>query len=294
MRVLLTGSTGRLGGAFFSLWGAADSPYDVINLTRADADLADAAALRAVLEQIWNRSPFDAIVNPAALSGLEQCLDFPEQAQQVNVDSPKVMAEFCQEKGIRMVHFSTDYVFGGQQEGRLCEGDVTDPVNVYGKSKRAGELAVLAASPDSLVCRVSWLFGPATAKSHFDHVLDRALSGDEQNLISDKFSIPTFTHDIVEWVELLLGNKKSGIYHLCNSGDPESWYSYAETVCRLAREQGHPLPEVRLIPSLIKDADFFREPRPVHTAMLPQRLHDEGLVTPRHWMEAAHVYLKIR
>jgi len=294
MRILLTGSTGRLGGAFLSLWGGNNSPYEVETLTRADVDLANPTELRAALEQAWNRQPFEALINPAAISGLEQCLDFPDQAQQVNVESPRVMAEFCQEKGARLVHFSTDYVFGGEDQKRLCENDTTAPVNVYGKSKRAGEVAVLSASENALVCRVSWLFGPAMAKSHFDHVLDRAISGEAQSLIADKFSIPTFTHDVVEWTGTLLGHKTSGIYHLCNSGDPESWHSYAEHVCRLAQQCGISIGGVRLNANSIKDADFFREPRPVHTAMLPQRLENEGLASPRHWLKAAEVYLKIR
>lgn len=294
MRVLLTGSTGRLGGAFLSLWGRDDPAHEIETLTRADADLANPAELRSALVQTWNRQPFDTLINPAAMSGLEQCCDSPDLAQQVNVESPRVMAEFCQETGVRLVHFSTDYVFGGDQPQRRCETDATGPVNVYGKTKRAGELAVLSACKNALVCRVSWLFGPATAKSHFDHVLDRAQSSDTQNLIADKFSIPTFTHDVVEWTQILLDHKASGIYHLCNSGEPESWHSYAEHVCRLAKEHAILTKPPILNASSIVDADFFREPRPVHTAMLPQRLETEGLARPRHWLEAAEVYLKIR
>lgn len=294
MRILLTGSTGRLGGAFLSLWGEGNSRFEVETLTRADADLAKPDELRAVLTSIWQRQPFDALVNPAAMSGLEQCLDFPDTAQKVNVESPRVMAEFCQEMGARMVHFSTDYVFGGEVPARLCEEDPTGAVNEYGRTKRAGELAVMAASAKALVCRVSWLFGPATAKSHFDHVLERALAGESQNLINDKFSMPTFTHDVVEWTEALLKNDTSGIYHLCNSGEPESWHSYAEKVLRLARQHGYPLGEVNLVGSSLKDAGFFREKRPAYTSMLPQRLHSDGLAAPRNWLEAAEVYLKIR
>lgn len=295
MRVLLTGSTGRLGGAFLSLWGnSTDCPYEVVALTRDDVDLSKPDDLRRALERL---SPeVDVIVNPAAVSGLEECLDHPELAQAVNVEAPRVMAEFCAEKGIRFVHFSTDYVFGGEKEGRKSEDDETGAVNVYGMSKREGELAVLESCPDALICRVSWLFGPASPSrlSHFDHVLNRALTGESQRLIGDKFSMPTFTYDIVRWVEVLLKNQRSGVYHLCNSGEPESWMSYAKKVCLLAQDYGYDTANAELIHTLIAEATFFREKRPQYTAMLPARISEEGLVWPRHWMEAAKEYLEIR
>ncbi len=291
MRVLLTGSTGRLGGAFLTLWGN-DPDIDLQLMTRQDADLSEPDAVSRFLRE----QEFDVLVNPAAMSGLEECLDFSDQAQAINVQTPHVMAQICQERGARFVHFSTDYVFGGKVVGRKVEDDPTGAVNAYGVTKQAGERAVLDASPDSLVCRVSWLFGPTTLErpSHFDNVLQRALAGGEQRLIGDKYSMPTYTYDIVEWVGVLLSKKTSGIYHLCNTGEPESWLSYAEKVCQLAIKHGYDLGDYQLVGMALEEAHFFREKRPQHTAMLPSRLVDEGLATPRHWLEAAEVYLKIR
>ncbi len=291
MRVLLTGSTGRLGGAFFSLWKSRPG-LEMLTPTRADADLAKPEELARVLARL----PFDVLVNAAAVSGLEECAEDPGLAQRVNVLAPKVMAEACREAGARMVHFSTDYVFGGETPGRKRETDPTGPVNVYGTTKRSGELEVMAACPTALVCRVSWLFGPAPPgrPSHFDNVLNRASSGEPQRLIADKFSVPTYTHDIVGWVESLLEREKSGIYHLCNAGDPESWHSYAEKICQLARQRGKLRGGGELVASSMRDATFFREKRPQHTAMLPARLISEGVATPRHWLRAAEEYLEIR
>ncbi len=286
MRVLLTGSTGRLGGAFLSLWGD-DPKYDLSVLTRADADLAQPDILRRVLGEI----EFDVLVNPAAMSGLEECLDAAELARKVNTVSPQVMAEVCHEKGAKLVHFSTDYVFAGDVEERKRECDPAQAVNIYGATKLAGEVAVMKASDQALVCRVSWLFGPTSAQrpSHFDHVIERALRGESQYLIGDKYSVPTFTHDIVEWVSKLIDHEASGLYHLCNAGEPESWLSYGKKVCDLAGISTSKIQEATL-----EEADFFREKRPVFTAMLPERLVDEGVATPRHWTEAAQVYLEIR
>ncbi len=301
MRVLLTGSTGRLGGAFLSLWGKVNSDGDgerkveLRPLTRNDLNLANPDGVRIGLDQLWKEGEFDVIVNPAAVSGLEECLDHPDLAQAVNVDSPRVMAEFCAEKKIQMVHFSTDYVFAGEESGRKSEADEVGPVNAYGRSKLAGELAVMQAFPEALVCRVSWLFGPSSPDrpSHFDHVLRRAMLGEHQRLIADKFSVPTFTYDIVAWVEALLKNCHSGIYHLCNAGEPESWLSYAETVCDLATRHGFEIKSKNLEGISLADATFFRERRPQYTAMLPERLIRDGVVVPRDWRDAAEEYLKI-
>jgi len=300
MRVLLTGSTGRLGGAFLSLWGAEgseggeNSEVELRALTRDDLDLACPDGVCGSLENLWSEGEFDVIVNPAAVSGLEECLDQPELAWAVNVKSPRVMAEFCAQKGIPLVHFSTDYVFDGLRPGRKSEADPVGPMNEYGRSKRAGELAVIAACPEALVCRVSWLFGPSTPDkpSHFDHVLRRAMSGETQRLIADKYSVPTFTYDIVSWVQALLDRSCAGIYHLCNSGEPESWMSYAAVVCELADELGFDVNSQSLEGMPLADASFFRELRPQHTAMVPRRLIDERVAFPRHWQIAAEEYLK--
>lgn len=291
MRVLLTGSTGRLGGAFLSLWGR-DPDYELITPARQELDLSEPKQVRAFLR----RTDFDVLINPAAITNLEVCPDHPELTTRVNTDSPRVMAEVCREKGARLIHFSTDYVFSGEDPGMKTEQDATGPVNMYGESKEAGERAVMAADESALVCRVSWLFGPTPVGRpyHLDNVLKRAEAREQQDLIADKFAMPTYTHDIVDWVELLLQAQTSGIYHLCNSGEPESWYSSAKKVCELAMEAGYELDASRLVPTSIHDAVFFSEKRPVHTAMSPARLVDEGIAQPRHWLEAAALYLKMR
>lgn len=291
MRVLLTGSTGRLGGAFLSLWGR-NSTIELISPSRHELDLSEPEKVRSFL----SHADFDCLINAAAVTGLEECLDNPELAQRVNVAAPKIMAEVCAKKLAKLVHFSTDYVFSGDQPGMKTEADVTGAVNVYGVSKCAGELAVLDANADALVARVSWLFGPSSEqrRSHFDHVLNRALAGEKQYLIEDKFSMPTFTHDIVHWIGRLLKAGSCGVYHLCNCGEPESWFSYGQEVCRLAASMGYELDEGDLLPVDLVDIDFFRERRPIHTAMMPTRMIEEGIATPRHWRDAAVEYLKMR
>ncbi len=291
-RALITGSTGRLGGVFLSQWEN-DARFAVDTLTRADADFRDPDQLEKALK----KRDYDVLINPAAMSGLEECLDHPDEAQAINVLAPQVMAEVCREKGARFVHFSTDYVFAGHTPGKKSETNTPAPVNIYGKTKLAGEQAVMTANADAIIARVSWLFGPCPPgrSCHFDQVLTRAMSGEPQEYIHDKFSMPSFTPDVVQWTTGLLENESaSGIYHLCNSGDPESWHSSAEKVCEIALELGiiDTLTSLAALP--ISDAHFFREPRPIHTAMQTNRLENEGIAQPRHWLETVAEYVKIR
>jgi len=289
MRVIITGSTGRLGGAFLSLWGQ-DHHIEVIAPGRGQLDLAQPASLCSALQAMQ----FDVLVNAAAITGLEQCLDEPKTATAVNTTSPRVMAEVCRKKGARLVHFSTDYVLSGEQPGLKAETDATGAVNVYGASKEAAEDAVMEADPTALVGRVSWLFGPDGRPSHFDQVLDRSRAGECQELIDDKFSMPTFTHDVVGWVGQLLKTPAAGVYHLCNSGEPESWYSYAQKVIRLASCLGDTVKEENLLAKPIAEAVFFRDQRPIHTAMCPARIMAEEIARPRHWLDAAKDYMEMR
>jgi dTDP-4-dehydrorhamnose reductase len=291
MRILLTGSSGRLGGAFLSLWGKRGD-VRVIAPGRGELDLAAPERLRSYLQA----AEFDVLVNPAAITNLEECPHHPELARLVNSVSPQVMAGVCREKGARLVHFSTDYVFSGEQPGLKTEQNPTGPVNIYGKTKEESERAVLETDETALVCRVSWLFGPTPAGRpyHLDNVLSRAKAGEVQHLIADKFAMPTFTGDVVHWVELLLRAQARGIYHLCNSGEPESWYSSARKVCELAGYTDYAADAQKLVATSIDDAHFFSEKRPVHTAMSPARFVSEGIARPRHWLEAAADYLKSR
>ena len=291
-RVLITGPTGRLGGVFVSMWKNKPG-YTLGTLSRGDVDLTHPRQLGETLAQL----DFDLLINPAAMSGLEECMDNPQAAAAINTETPRVMAAVCREKGARFVHFSTDYVFGGDTPGKKNEDHGPSPVNTYGRTKLAGEQAVLEACPDAIIARVSWLFGPAPAHrpTHFDQAIARARSGETAQFIDDKFSMPTYMPDVVQWTGFLLGNNStSGVYHLCNTGEPESWHSYAEKACHTAHKQGLDVQPVEFGRLPLGDATFFRETRPTHTAMEPNRIQKECGIRPRHWLEAAAEYVKIR
>jgi dTDP-4-dehydrorhamnose reductase len=191
-----------------------------------------------------------------------------------------------------VVHFSTDYVFGGENNGLRREDDAAVPVSVYGRSKLAGERAVLA-HPGNCVLRVSWVSGPDKA-SFIDSIFDAALAGRPLAAVADKFSLPTFTGDLAEWLDALVERQASGIFHACNSGEPITWHDLATAACEEMAGGGliSEVPEIRK--QTLAECTFFRAERPRFTAMDTRRLADVLGRTPRHWREALAEHIRFR
>lgn len=282
---IVFGSTGLLGEAFCRLLPTAG--YSPEPVTRSDVDLSDLNALSRFLEG----ESYDLILNCAGMTGLEQCMDNPEDAKTLNVEAPRVMAHHCAASGAKMVHFSTDYVFGGNEEKWLTEGDETQPVNLYGETKLNGEMAVLAAADSALIARVSWLFGRGRS-SMVDQVLAAARSEEwPRSYIVDKYSVPNFTDDLVMMCIDLLNRNAKGLVHLSSKGPMASWHGYALEVLSCAKNLG-------LVPadcpppgeSLLGDATFFRAARPKWTAMESSNLERWGVTRP-DWRDGLRRYL---
>jgi dTDP-4-dehydrorhamnose reductase len=234
----------------------------------------------------------DVFLNPAGLTSLEACEDNPALARRINAEAPAEIAKWATTRGIPVFHFSTDYVFGGESDGLRGEADPAFPVNVYGRSKRAGELAILA-NPCNTVIRVSWVFGPEKP-SFIDQVFDHALAGQPLAAVADKFSLPVFTQDLSRWVECLIEQKSIGIFHACNSGDPVSWHDLATAVIEemVARGVISSLPDIRK--QTLHEMTSFRAKRPRFTAMSTQRLTKILGHAPRPWREALAEYVACR
>jgi dTDP-4-dehydrorhamnose reductase len=153
MRIAIIGAGGRLGAA---LLRAYRNKFDVNGFDRAQLDITNFDEVRAKL----GARDFDLLINAAAFTRVDLCETQPEEAFRVNAEAPGVLAEICSEKGARLIHFSTDYVFDGEKRQPYTEEDEARPISVYGASKLAGERNVLKGDSCHLVVRVSWVFGP--------------------------------------------------------------------------------------------------------------------------------------
>ncbi len=282
MRIAVTGTTGRVGRALAcSLAGR----HEVIELPRGCFDLAS-ADIREALGEL----DFDILLNPAGLTGLEQCEDDPWLARQVNAGAPAEMARFCRDRGRKLLHFSTDYVFDGIRPGLRTEDEEAAPLSVYGRTKLEGEQAVMAAG--GTVMRVSWVFGPEKA-AFPDQMLDRALAGQELSAVADKYSRPTFTADLSRWVAgWLEAGAPAGCFHACNGGPLTSWHGMAVEVLGFLGDKGIATPPLKAL--RLDEMTAFRAPRPRHTGMDTRRLARLLGEEPRDWREALREHLESR
>lgn len=221
-----------------------------------------------------------AVINCAAVSSLEACLDNPLQAHLTNAVAPAAMALACRHTGTRFVHLSTDYVLDGRRAGKKGEQAKCRPLGIYGESKREGELQIREAYPDSVILRVSWITGNPLRPSFVEQILQKALQKLPLAAIADKYSMPTDAEDIARVALELIPAPFSGILHACSSGGEESWHSCAEYALQVAYGHGilPDLPEVK--PQKLGEATFFREPRPRHTAMENSLLRSLGISMP--------------
>jgi dTDP-4-dehydrorhamnose reductase len=285
MRVAITGTTGRVGAALVERLG---SCHEVIPLPRAVCDLADSESLKDALENL----DCDVFINPAAITSLEACEDDPRLAMRVNSAAPGKIALWAAERGVRVIHFSTDYVFGGECTIPLTEDMAARPVNAYGRSKLAGEQAVLT-HPGNLVIRVSWIFGPEKP-SFVDQVFDKALANQPLAAIADKLSLPVLTTDLARWTEKLLDSDVCGILHACNPGEAVSWHGMAMRVVREMTDYGmlRSCPEIAEL--TLAEMTTFRARRPRFTAMNTSRLSRLIGEPLRTWPEALADHVRTR
>lgn len=281
--MLLFGGSGRTGQIMQQ--AAQSQGWEVLAPTHAACDLAKP---EQVSDMVLS-SGAAAVVNCAAISGLEACMDDPLQAHCVNAMSPAAMALACRHTGARMVHLSTDYVLEGGRPGLKDESTRCKPANTYGESKREGELQVLESLPQALVLRVSWVCGNPAKPAFAEQILAKALNGNPLAAIADKYSLPTDAADIARVVLELLARPVSGILHVCSGGEPLSWHDCAHLVLQAAVEYGAlpTLPQVER--QLLANATFFRAVRPRHTAMSNAKLLSLGIHMPTAAETMRHV-----
>ena len=259
---LIFGASGKVGSQLAAK--LAQSANRVDTPSRQVCDLSSPAQIDSFIEQ----SPAGYIINCAAISGIESCLDDPVTAHYVNAMAPDAMAQACHREGKRFIHLSTDYVLDGRREGLKNESTKCKPVNTYGESKWEAEMRILETMPEALITRVSWVFGHPDKPSFPESVLARALRGETIAAVEDKYSMPTWLGDLCPWLERLsLMPEVKGVLHLCQSGDPMSWHRYAEITLQAAFDCGL-LSEIPPVAKQRLDEEAgFRDARPRHTAM---------------------------
>lgn len=283
MRIIITGTGGRLGAATARFLR---DRHRVVAWDRKALDLSQPEHIR----DHFGAVQFDVVIHCAALTIVDYCEQHPEEARAVNTEAPALIAELCRERGARMIHVSTDYVYDGREPGLRVESDPVGPLGVYARTKAEAEEAVLAVSPDFVVARTSWVFGP-DRPSFVDQVIDRARRDENGAAIADKWSNPSYAMDLAAWLEALAVNPESGgPVNLCNSGGC-TWLEYGQTALDLAAEAGVKLKCGTLKPLKLAEMSGFLAPRPIHTASDTTRLAALTGLRIRPWREALAEYI---
>jgi dTDP-4-dehydrorhamnose reductase len=286
MRILLTGTGGQIGGALKPLLAVG---HELITPDRVEFDLSRPEMVGQVLDRL---SP-ELIVNPAAYTAVDRAEDEIELATAVNGIAPGEMARWAASRGVPMVHFSTDYVFDGSGERPWRETDRCGPLNVYGRSKLAGEEAIRAAGGSHLILRTAWVF--ASRGTNFMRTMIRlARERDELRVVMDQFGTPTSARCIAAAVHQLLlqGSddlpacfaRSEGLLHVVNSG-ATNWHGFACAIVSELRARGVPLKADRVVPIATMEYPT-KAKRPANSRLATARLEQAyGIVLPT-WEQA--------
>lgn len=277
MRILVTGASGQLG-------------YDVerelerrgiehLGTSSRELDITD----RAAVEHLMQSYRPDAVVHCAAYTKVDLAEDEPERCWAVNADGTRNMAAACRKTGAKLLYISTDYVFPGTGERSYETGDPTGPVNTYGRSKLAGELAVQSLLETYFIVRISWVFGK-NGNNFVKTMLRLAETKAELSVVCDQIGSPTYTADLAPLLCDMVQTERYGVYHATNEGTC-AWSEFAEAIFELAGRQVvvHPIPT---------SAYPTRAARPLNSRMSKECLHSNGFQELPEWKNALARYLK--
>ncbi len=254
---------------------------ELVRLTHEDLDICNHESVAETLASIRP----DSVINLAVFPKLEACEEDLDTAFAVNSHAVRNLALICDKMQARLVHLSTDYVFGGDQQTPYREDSPLNPLNVYGVSKASGEYFARNLCRDHLVIRTSGVFG--TKGTNFIELMLR-LGKDRGwvSVVTDQVLSPTSTQDLIPAIRELLDRQAQGVYHITNSGSC-SWYEFAKAIFELAD-----LPvEVR---PTTTEAFGAGVPRPCYSVLENHRLKEIGIPPLRPWKEALQAYLEAK
>ncbi|MCM1005860.1 MAG: dTDP-4-dehydrorhamnose reductase [Prevotella sp.] len=229
-RIIVTGAKGQLGDALQLLLSEM-LDYEVLYTDADTLDITDAAAVRAC----FNSFKPDFVINAAAYTAVDKAESEPDICRLINTDAPGILAEACAETGAKLVHVSTDYVFGGNASRPYKETDTPKPGSVYGRTKLAGEEIIRHILPNEhIILRTAWLYSH-TGKNFVKTMLTFAANRDEINVVADQWGCPTYAPDLARGIIAAISAKQwqPGTYHFTGTGRT-TWYDFAREIFRQA------------------------------------------------------------
>ncbi len=290
-KVLVTGANGQVGKAMLS-YLAETNCSGVFAATRADLDLSFPDQVRKQLETLWHKlGGFELLVNAAAYTQVDRAESEVEIVRAVNALSVGVMAEFCKDHAVTLLHYSTDYVYSGQGVLPYDEETQLSPVNVYGHSKREGEDLIRASGTRYLIFRTSWVFD-SDGSNFLNTMIKLAGDRDELRIVNDQVGAPTYAEDLVRYSLYVychmrqLAHFESEVFHLCSQGEV-SWYGFASEIFSELRKRHVSLKVSSVLP--IASSDYMTKAmRPKNSRMSLAKVTQFLGYAPPDWRDALH------
>ena len=306
MKVFVTGVAGQLGHDVMNelakrgyegigsdvkevYSGVADGT-PVTTMPYVPMDITD----RVSVEKVLKEAAPDAVVHCAAWTAVDlaEDEDKKETVRKVNADGTRNIALVCKDLGCKMVYISTDYVFDGQGT-QPWEPDCKDykPLNVYGETKLAGELAVSENLEKYFIVRIAWVFGK-NGKNFIKTMLNLGKTHDQLRVVSDQIGTPTYTLDLAVLLADMIETEKYGYYHATNEGGYISWYDFTKEIFRQAIEAGHKEYEkVTVTPVTTEEYGVSKAKRPFNSRLDKSKLTANGFRLLPTWQDAVKRYL---
>ena len=300
MKILVTGVNGQLGHDVLNEVirrghtgiGSGSAPEyrgvpDGSAACSADYVGMDITKDEQVLEKLRILRP-EAVIHCAAwtdVDGAEEEANI-SRVFAVNEGGTRNLARACADVGCRMMYISTDYVFDGQGS-EAWKPDCRDfhPLNVYGRSKLAGELALAEMLEQYFIVRIAWVFG-LNGKNFVKTMLQLGKSHDSLRVVNDQIGTPTYTRDLARLLADLIESEKYGIYHATNEGGYISWYDFA---CEIFRQAGM---DMTVLPVTTAEYGLSRARRPFNSRLDKSKLAENGFPLLPDWQDALARYLK--
>ena len=300
MKVLVTGAAGQLGhdvmnelykrgyeGIGSDLkpeYSGVQDGSPVTTMAYVPLDITDEEAVNRVIGEV---AP-DAVVHCAAWTAVdaaEDPLNAPK-VRRINATAPSFIAEAVKKADAKMISLSTDYVFNGLGT-KPWDPDCKDyaPLNVYGRSKLAGEIAVSSTLEKYFIVRIAWVFGKS-GQNFIKTMLKLAETHDTLRVVKDQVGTPTYTYDLARLLVDMLETEKYGYYHATNEGGYISWYDFA---CEIFRQAGK---DVTVIPVTTEEYGKSVAERPMNSRLNRKKLQDAGFTPLPAWQDALSRYLK--
>lgn len=300
MKVFVTGVGGQLGhdvmnelakrgiegvgSDIASEYSGADDGSAVTKMPYVQLDITDFAAVERVIGDI---KP-DAVVHCAAWTAVDLAEDEDkvDKVRAINAGGTENIARVCKALDSKMIYISTDYVFDGQGS-KPWQPDCTDykPLNVYGKTKLEGELAVSGLLDKYFIVRIAWVFG-TNGKNFIKTMLNVGKKYDTVRVVNDQIGTPTYTLDLARLLVDMLLSDKYGYYHATNEGGYISWYDFT---CEIFRQAGY---DTKVVPVTTQEYGLSKAARPFNSRLDKSKLVEMGFEPLPTWQNALERYLK--